>query len=47
MRNLWFISAEGRLEVMRVQAGISDGASTEIITGENIEGMRFIVREKI
>ena len=47
MRNLWYISIDGKLEVMRVRAGISNGTSTEIITSEDIQGMRFILRENI
>jgi HlyD family secretion protein len=30
MRNLWYINDQGKLEVMRVRAGISDGIYTEI-----------------
>ena len=47
MRNLWFINSDGKLDVLRVQAGISDGSLTEIISTENLEGRQFILREKI
>ena len=47
MRNMWYINADGKLDVMQVLTGISDGSSTEIITMENVEGMQVIVREKI
>ena len=30
MRNLWYINDQGKLEVMRVRAGISNGINTEI-----------------
>ena len=46
-RNLWFISGNGKLETMQVEAGISDGLITEINSAENLEGRQFIVREKI
>jgi len=46
MRNLWYIS-DGKLAVMRVQTGITDGSSTEIISKENLEGKQIILREKI
>jgi len=47
MRNLWFINGEGKLEVIRVQTGISNGTLTEIITQDDLEGKQFILREKI
>ena len=46
-RNLWYLNAEGKLEVMRVEAGISNGSSTEIRPPENLEGKQVILREKI
>ena len=47
MRNLWYVGGEGRLEVMRVRTGVSDGSSTEIISEEDLEGRQVILREKI
>jgi HlyD family secretion protein len=47
MRNLWFIGDDGRLDVIRVQAGISNGSLTEIMSTENLEGRQFIMRERI
>jgi HlyD family secretion protein len=48
MRNLWFVNGDGKLEVIRVRTGISDGSSTEIIMHEeDLEGRQFILREKI
>jgi HlyD family secretion protein len=47
IRNLWYISADGKLEVMRVQTGISNGTLTEIYTLEDLEGKQFILRERI
>ena len=55
MRNLWYISGEGKLEVMRVQTGISNGSFTEIIPPalpqasppEDLEGRQVILRERI
>ena len=50
-RNLWFINDEGKLEVMRVRAGISNGSFTELrvpeSVSEDIENKQIILREKI
>jgi len=45
-RNLWYLN-EGKLEVIQVQAGISDGSFTAIYGRDDIEGSQFILREKI
>ncbi|MDR2922466.1 MAG: efflux RND transporter periplasmic adaptor subunit [Treponema sp.] len=47
MRNLWYIGGDGKLEVMQVQAGITNGSFTEIISLDNLEGRQVILREKI
>jgi len=47
MRNLWFINDDGKLDVMRIRAGISNGSFTEIRTREELEGRQVILREKI
>jgi HlyD family secretion protein len=47
MRNLWYVNGDGKLEVMRVRAGISNGSSTEISSRDEIEGKQVILREKI
>jgi HlyD family secretion protein len=47
MRNLWFIGADGKLDVMRIQTGISDGTLTELLTDEALDGRQVILREKI
>jgi hypothetical protein len=47
MRNLWFINGEGRLDVIQVRTGISDGSFTEIFTDNDLEGREFILREKL
>ena len=46
VRNLWYINGEGKIAVMRVRTGISDGSFTEILA-EDIEGKEVILREKI
>jgi HlyD family secretion protein len=46
-RNLWFINGEGRLDVIQVRTGISDGSSTEIFVPEDFEGRQMILRERI
>jgi HlyD family secretion protein len=47
MRNLWYINNEGRLDVMQVRTGISSDSFTEILAGDELEGKRVILREKI
>jgi len=47
MRNLWYIGDDGKLEVMRVRAGVSSGSFTEIRGREDIDGRQIILREKI
>ena len=47
MRNIWYFTDDGRLEVMRVQTGISNGTSTEIFSAENLEGKQVILRERL
>jgi len=49
IRNLWHINGDGKLDVMRVQTGVTNGTLTEIRAGSNgeLEGMQVILREKI
>jgi HlyD family secretion protein len=47
MKNLWYINGEGRLNVIRVRSGVSNGVNTEIISTEDLEGKQIILREKI
>jgi hypothetical protein len=47
MRNLWYINGDGRLEVIRVQTGISNGTLTEIRATEDLMGKQVILRERI
>ena len=47
VRNLWYISDSGNLEVMQVLAGISSGSFTEIFPLETLEDIQFILRERI
>jgi HlyD family secretion protein len=47
MRTLWYISGDGRLEVTRVRAGITNGSLTAIYPTEDIEGKQVILRERI
>jgi HlyD family secretion protein len=47
IRNLWYMSDDGKLEVMRVQTGITNGTLTEIYTTEDLEGKQVILRERI
>jgi HlyD family secretion protein len=47
MRNIWYISNEGKLDVMQVQTGISSGSFTEILTSFDLEGKQVILRERV
>jgi len=46
-RNLWYMSEEGKLEVIQVQTGISNGTFTEIHGRQDLEGRQVILRERI
>jgi len=46
IRNLWFINSDGKLDVVKVQIGISSGTFTEIRDAQNLEGKQIIVKEK-
>ncbi|MCL2179567.1 MAG: hypothetical protein FWB83_00420, partial [Treponema sp.] len=47
LRNLWFMNDSGRLDVMQVRTGISDGSSTQIFADDNFEGREVILRERL
>jgi HlyD family secretion protein len=47
MRNLWFINGDGKLDVMQVRTGISDGSFTEVYLDDDFDGRQVILREKI
>jgi HlyD family secretion protein len=47
MRTLWHVSGDGRLEVTRVRAGITNGSLTAIYPAEDFEGKQVILRERI
>jgi HlyD family secretion protein len=46
-RNLWFLSEDGKLDVMQVQTGISDGSFTEIYLSSDYNGHQVILRERV
>jgi hypothetical protein len=47
MRTLWFINSEGRLDVMQVRTGISDGSLTQVFIDDELEGKQVILRERL
>ena len=47
MRNLWYINNDGRLEVIQVRTGISDGTSTQVFLDDELEGLQVILRERL
>jgi len=42
-RKMWKLGANGELEPVQIQAGISDGISTEVIAGPLVEGDQVVV----
>ncbi|MCL2130225.1 MAG: hypothetical protein FWH35_07725, partial [Treponema sp.] len=47
IRNLWYVSDQGKLEAIRVETGISNGLVTSVFSAQDLEGKQFILREKI
>jgi HlyD family secretion protein len=47
MRDIWYLNAEGKPEVIRVQTGSNNGSLTEILSTEDLEGKQVILREKL
>jgi HlyD family secretion protein len=47
MRNLWFLAEDGKLDVMQVQTGISDGSFTEVYLHSEFDGRQVILRERV
>ncbi|MCL2213985.1 MAG: efflux RND transporter periplasmic adaptor subunit [Treponema sp.] len=47
MRNLWYINGDGKLDVMQVLTGISDGSFTEVYLSADSDSMQVILRERI
>jgi len=47
IRTLWYLNNEGQMEVIAIRTGINNGSFTEIITDENIEGKKIILKERI
>ena len=43
---LWYLDAQGKIAVMLVGVGSSDGINTEIIGADELEGSQVILREK-
>ncbi|ULQ60304.1 efflux RND transporter periplasmic adaptor subunit [Brucepastera parasyntrophica] len=46
-KNIWYMNDSGKLSVLVVRTGITDGTVTEIISDQNLEGMKIILREKV
>jgi len=46
-RNLWYINSEGKLDVMQVRTGISDGSFTEVFVPDDFEDFQVILRERL
>ena len=46
-RNLWLMDGDGKLEVIQIRTGISNGQSTEVFLDEEFEGRQVILRERL
>ena len=47
IKTLWYINNEGQLDVFAVKTGISNSAYSEIITAQDVEGKKIILKERI
>jgi HlyD family secretion protein len=49
VKPLWYTASNGKLDVILVQTGSSDGSRTEIrpVDGQDIEGMSIILKERV
>jgi HlyD family secretion protein len=45
-KTLWYLDEKGEFQVIQVDAGVSNGTSTEI-SGEGLEGKKVILKEKV
>lgn len=45
-KTLWYLDEKGEFQVIQVEAGVSNGTSTEI-SGEGLEGRKVILKEKV
>lgn len=45
-KTLWYLDEKGEFQVIQVNAGVSNGTSTEI-SGEGLEGKKVILKEKV
>jgi hypothetical protein len=47
VKNLWYLDDAGVLSVVQVKTGVSDGTNTEVISDQNIERLKIILKEKV
>jgi HlyD family secretion protein len=47
LRNLWLVGDDGKLEVIQIRTGISNGQSTEVFLEKEFEGRQVILRERL
>ena len=46
-KNLWYLDDSGKLAVLAVKTGVSDGSNTVISSDQNLEGKKIIEKEKV
>jgi HlyD family secretion protein len=46
-KNIWYLDDSGKLAVMTVKTGVTDGSNTEIISDQDLEGKKIIVKEQV
>ena len=46
-KTLWYLDDAGKLAVIRVEAGMSDGLTTELVGADELEGKKVILKIKV
>jgi HlyD family secretion protein len=46
-KNIWYLDDSGKLAVLAVKTGVSDGSNTVIVSDQDLEGKKIIVKEKV
>lgn len=46
-KNVWYIDDSGKLAVMSLRTGISNGTNTEVYSDTDLEGKKIIVKEQV
>jgi hypothetical protein len=46
-KSLWYLGDDGKLAVLRVSVGVSDGTNTELIEADGLAGRKIILKAKV